>query len=79
MSMKALKERYDALCALRDATNAKLEPLKVKMEKANAKVIAAQDEANAIAAEINAARGGADWLDLKKEIGALARAVNRGA
>lgn len=79
MSMKDLRERYDSLCAKRDAVNAKTAPLKVKIEAANAKVIAAQAEADKLAAEINAARGGADWLDLKKEIGALARAVNRGA
>lgn len=78
MSMKELKDRYESLCAKRDATNAKLDPLKVKLEAANAKVIAAQAEADKLAVQINEARGGAEWLDLKKEIGALARAVNRG-
>lgn len=78
MSMKELRERYDSLCAKRDAVNAKIAPLKVKLEAANAKVIAAQAEADKLAVQINEARGGAEWLDLKKEIGALARAVNRG-
>lgn len=76
MSMKELRERYDALCARRDAINAKIAPLKAKLEAANAKVEAAQADAEKIAAQINAERGGAEWLDLKKEIGALARAVS---
>lgn len=78
MSMNDLKARYDALCAQRDATSAKVAPLKGKLDVANAKVIAAQAEADKLAVQINEARGGAEWLDLKKEIGALARAVNRG-
>jgi outer membrane murein-binding lipoprotein Lpp len=75
MNHQELKDRYAQLCKQRDAVNAKVAPLQAKLDAAHARINAAQADAVKIKAEIDALRGGEDWLALKKEIGVLARAV----
>ena len=75
--MKIIQDRYAELCAQRDAINAANAPLEVELEKANAAAARAQLAATAIAAQIDDNRGRAAWLDLKREIAALARALSR--
>lgn len=69
--------RYHELCDQRDAVNQQIAPLQAELEKANAEAIAAQERANAIKARIEQARGGAKWLELKKEIADIARFFGR--
>ena len=76
-SREAMQERYAALCKVRDERNAKAAPLQVKLDAANAKVIAAQAEAAALAKQIEDAWGNGDWITLKREIGVLATALSR--
>lgn len=72
-----LAARYYELCDQRDAVNAESAPIQEKLDAANAKVQKAQAEATALAAQIQALRGGQKWLDLKKEIGTIANALRR--
>lgn len=67
--------RYRELCDTRDAANRKVEPIQKKLDAANARAMAANDEANKLAAEIENVWGGADWLTLKRDIAVLARAL----
>lgn len=66
---------YRALCDKRDAKNAKAAPIQKKLDAANARAMAANDEANNLAAEIEKVWGGAEWLTLKRDIAVLARAL----
>lgn len=75
MALEILKARYKQLCDKRDAVNAEIAPLQAELKAANDEAQAAQNRANAIAAEIQKRRGGREWLDLKKEIAALADAL----
>lgn len=69
-----LAARYYELCEQRDQVNAALVDLQAKLELANAEAETARVKANAIAAEIQAKRGGGEaWLALKKEIADIAR------
>lgn len=75
-SMSELRERYDRLCAIRDAANAAAAPFRTELEQVNAKIQSFQAEVNALVAQIDRARGGApNWLKLKREIGVLASAL----
>lgn len=76
MSLETLKARYAELCAQRDATNAKVAPLREQLDAANARAQTAQAEAEALALQISKERGGQAWLDLKKEIAVLANALS---
>lgn len=72
-SMTALQERYARLCAIRDAAKAAVGPFQSQLDEINTKIQSMQAEANALAAQIQAARGGGEkWLLLKREIGILA-------
>ena len=75
MALEILKARYKQLCDKRDAVNAEIAPLQAELKAANDEAQVAQNRANAIAAEIQKRRGGREWLDLKKEIAALADAL----
>ena len=77
LSRDNLLKSYRELCATRDAVNAKNEPLERQLDAANARAAAAKQEADAIAAQIDANRGGQKWLDLKYQIAVLARALGR--
>lgn len=70
--------RYQELCAQRDAVNEQNAPLEAQLAAANAEVMAAQDRANALAAEIDNNRGRDAWIAMKKEIGILAKMVSGG-
>lgn len=74
---ESMAARYWALADQRDAVNVKVAPLQAELDVANADVQAAQAKANALAGQIDALRGGQKWLDLKREIGVLARALVR--
>lgn len=74
--VETTKARYEALCRQRDATNERVRPLLEKREALNQEIQAAQAEALAISAQVDAIRGGETWLDLKKEIGMLAKALS---
>lgn len=71
-----MRRRYQSLCEVRDRINAEVKPQQDYLDKANAKVAAAQAEAKAFSDKINEIRGGEEWLQLKKEIGLLARALS---
>lgn len=75
MALEILKARYKELCDTRDRVNAEIAPLQAELKAANDEAQAAQNRANAIAKQISDARGGQKWLDLKKEIAALADAL----
>lgn len=68
--------RYAELCAQRDAVNAQNAPIEAALEQANAEAEAARLKADGLAAQIDANRGGQAWIDLKRDIGALARALS---
>lgn len=68
-----LRERYDELCKLRDATNEATKELRAKATAANNDAEAARIIAAKANAEFHAARGGPKWTALKNEIGQLAR------
>lgn len=87
---ESLQARYNELVQKRDEINAQIvgKPQGVKklfsggslqerLDAANAKVAEAQKEAQAIADQIQAIRGGAEWIELKKEIGVLARMLQK--
>lgn len=69
--------RYRALCAHRDSVNAKNAPLEAELAKLNEQAEAFRVKANAVAAKIDANRGGEKWLALKKEIAFIARGLGR--
>ena len=75
-SVDSTRDRYESLCAQRDATNARVAPLLADLTEANAAVVEAQARANKIAEQVATLRGGEQWLVLKKEIGMLARALS---
>ena len=80
-AVAALSEEYAAACAERDAVNATIVPIHAALQKANAEAEAARVRALELAAQIDAARGGQAWLDLKRRIGRLANSImelNRG-
>ncbi len=70
------KARYEELCALRDSVNEKNAPLEEQLTAANAEAEAARVRAHALAEQIDANRGNALWLAMKKEIGILAKALS---
>lgn len=71
-----MKARYKALCATRDEINAKLVPVQSELDKVNSEIQIKQARALELANELNAVRGGKEWIDLKKEIGMLAKALS---
>lgn len=71
-----LMARYKELCAKRDKVNAKIAPIQSQLDAANEKVNKAKDEARSLADEIQKLRGGQSWLDLKREIGLLAKSLS---
>lgn len=75
-AQETMAQRYASLCAQRDEVNAKIAPIQARLDAANADVATAQKRASDAAAEIQRVRGGQKWLDLKKEIGLLAMALN---
>lgn len=70
------RERYAELTAQRDKTNALVADKLVELEKLNLAVEQARLAAETLAKEISDARGGQAWLNLKKEIGALAKLLS---
>lgn len=89
MNQEQMKDRLAVLIQKRDETNAKIETsptklgglfkglsLREQLDEANAEVQEAQDKANSIAAQIQEVRGGAAWLELKKEIALLSKALS---
>jgi len=71
-----IRKKYDELCTKRDAVNARVTPLRKRLDAANEAVCKAQAEATRLAEEIQAIRGGQSWIDLKCEIGLLAKALS---
>jgi hypothetical protein len=78
MSIAEMKLRYERLCAKRDLVNRNNEPLEADLARINAQVCELQAQAHAIAAKIDDNRGREKWVDLKKEIAFLARAMAPG-
>lgn len=70
------RAKHAELCAKRDAVNAEVAKVQVKLNEALAKEAEAKSEVDMLAAEIQVLRGGQSWLDLKKEIGALAKLLS---
>lgn len=69
---------YAELCAQRDAVNAANAATEAELTMLNDQINTLQARATAAAAAIDAARGGQAWLDLKREIATLARALSPG-
>lgn len=76
MNIQSMQDRYAELCHQRDAVNAKNDPIEAKLAKINAQVCSLQEEARKLAAQIDDNRGREKWLELKKEIAMLARALS---
>lgn len=75
-SIDAVRVRYKEACAERDAIEKKVAPLRSKLTKAAEEAEAYRVKAMKVAEELNAARGGASWFVLKKEIGRLAKVIS---
>lgn len=76
--------RYYALCDVRDAAYAEAAPIEAKLDAANLRAMAAQQEAEKLAEEIEQtwAKHSEDgtktgWLALKKEIADIARFLHK--
>lgn len=67
------RARLSELCAKRDATNEDIKPLQSQLDEANARAQDAKNAADALAAQIQERRGGAAWLQLKREIRLLSQ------
>ena len=72
----SMRAKLDALVAQRDAVNAQIAPIQVSLDAANTKVSEAQAVALDLAAQIQALRGGQPWLDLKRDIALLSKALS---
>jgi uncharacterized coiled-coil DUF342 family protein len=75
-ALEAMKARYNELVKKRNDLNAMVGPIKAKIDKVNAAIQEKQAEAEALVKQLNHMRGGADWIDLKKEIALLAKALS---
>lgn len=75
-SLTLIKNRYDELCAKRDAVNKQIAPINERLEKLNSKIADAQKEVQELVAQREGVRGGQAWLDIKREIGKLAQALS---
>lgn len=75
-SKEAMFKEYQRLTGLRDAKLSEVKHLSDALAAANTKMEAARVEAVAVAAKIGEAKGGQEWLDLKKTIAVLARALH---
>lgn len=71
-----MKSRYAALCKKRDEVNKTIQPLKDEIAKLNDEIIKKQDQVAEKVRSMNQIRGGQNWIDLKKEIGLLAKALS---
>lgn len=71
-----LQARYTELCAKRDEVNLRAAPLQRDLDAANAEAQAANARARKLADAIQALRGGQEWLELKREIGLIAKALS---
>jgi len=74
--MMDLKKMYADLCAQRDAVNAVNAPLEAELQQANAEYEKWRLKAAEIATKIDDNRGREKWVEMKKTIGQLARAVS---
>jgi len=71
-----LQARYAELCAKRDEVNGRVAPLQKDLDAANMEAQVANAKARKIADAIQALRGGQEWLDIKREIGLIAKALS---
>lgn len=74
--LQGMKDQYDLLCKQRDETYAKVQPLEDELTAVNAQIAVLQEKAFSLASQIEAGWGGASWISLKKQIGALAKALS---
>lgn len=75
ITMDDLRQRYNQLCAYRDAVEQKIAPLRAQLADANEAAEKARVYAQTIAEQLSKARGGSSWFILKKNIGTLAKAL----
>lgn len=75
ITRESLRARYDAACEERDAIEARIAPLREELRKAADKAEEYRVAAMKVAAELDQARGGKKWFELKREIGWLAKAL----
>ena len=73
--LQGLKDQYEQLCAERDRRYAVVQPLEDELTLVNAEIAEKQKRAHELAAQIEAGWGGEQWLIIKKQIAALARAL----
>jgi hypothetical protein len=67
--------RYAELCALRDSVNAANAAIEAELAEVVAQGEALRVKAETLSAQIDANRGGQQWLDMKREIRILAQAL----
>lgn len=68
---------YQELTAQRDAKLAEVSSLQEALDKANVEAQQAREKGEKIAQAISKAKGGVEWLVLKKNIASLARALSK--
>jgi len=73
--MQNYSERLQELISKRDEVNSRVAPVQVELDEANLQVERAQLRANELARQIDEARGGQAWIEMKREIAMLTRAV----
>lgn len=76
ITLDDIKARYAELCAKRDATEKRIAPLRKKLRAAADEAEKYRVRSMEVAAELDRARGGKEWFELKKEIGLLAKVLN---
>lgn len=72
-----LKAMYAELCAERDRRNALNVDLQRELDEVNALAEKARLRAMELAAQIEKNWGGAEWIEMKKQIGLLAKALSK--
>lgn len=75
MILDEVRARYQALQAQEAAIDALVAPMQADLDALIATMEQARTDAAALAAQIQDARGGADWLKLKTELGILANTI----
>lgn len=70
------KQRLAALCAIRDAVNAANAPAEAELAAVNADIERLRLHAEKLAATIDDRRGRMKWIELKREIRVLTKALS---
>jgi hypothetical protein len=75
VGLEDFRKRYADLCSYRDAIEVEIAPLRAALAAEQVNAEKARVRCQEVADQLMAARGGAKWFKLKKEIGLLAKAL----